>query len=196
MPVADLAERKNAFGRHVAVLAQHGVDQVTVPVDRPIQVAPASPDLQVGLVNVPGATAGAALPAPALPQFIRQRRCEPGFPVADRLVAEHDATKEEHLGQVAQGQAVAQALEHHQRDHVARVLRPVQFPRAALVEPSAAGVAPEASVAVGRTVPPLSHIGRTAPHATHLRLPTTHHPVRSLSTPPPPRQSGHPWRES
>ena len=30
---------------HVPVLAQHGVDQVPVPVDCPIQVAPATPDL-------------------------------------------------------------------------------------------------------------------------------------------------------
>ena len=44
---------------HVAVLAEHGVDQVAVPVDRPIQVRPAAKDLQVVLVDMP-TRAGAA----------------------------------------------------------------------------------------------------------------------------------------
>jgi hypothetical protein len=37
-------------GLHVAVLAQHGVDQVSVPVDRPITVTPLAPDLQLRLL--------------------------------------------------------------------------------------------------------------------------------------------------
>ena len=35
------------------MLAEHGVDQVAVPVDRPVEVAPSAADLQVGLIDVP-----------------------------------------------------------------------------------------------------------------------------------------------
>ncbi|MFC7738564.1 hypothetical protein ACFQX4_22775, partial [Roseomonas sp. GCM10028921] len=69
-------------------------------------------------------------------------------------MAEHDAAKEEHLGHVSQSEAIPQAPEHHERDDVARVLRPVQHASAALVEPSATSTAPEAAVALGRTVLP------------------------------------------
>jgi hypothetical protein len=37
-------------GLHVALLAQHGVDPVFVPVDRPITVTPLAPDLQLRLL--------------------------------------------------------------------------------------------------------------------------------------------------
>ena len=37
---------------HVQVLSQHGVDQVAVPVDRPVEIAPAATNLQVGLVDM------------------------------------------------------------------------------------------------------------------------------------------------
>ncbi|WP_156963813.1 EAL domain-containing protein [Muricoccus aerilatus] len=57
---------------------------------------------------------------------------------------------------------------------------PVQHPRTALVRPSAAGAAPEAPVALGRTVRPLSHLSRTAAHALHFGLLAAHQPVRSL----------------
>jgi hypothetical protein len=52
---------------HVAAVAQHRVDQVTELVHRPVEVAPHSPDLQVGFVNIPACQlrvgSGAALGA-------------------------------------------------------------------------------------------------------------------------------------
>src|SRR5215212_8245888 len=48
--------------RHVAALAEQGVDQVAVPVDGPIEVTPAAPHLQVGLIDEPGAAAVPPLP--------------------------------------------------------------------------------------------------------------------------------------
>ena len=36
--------------RHVAVLAEHGVDQVAVPVDGAVEVTPPTPDLEVDTV--------------------------------------------------------------------------------------------------------------------------------------------------
>ena len=54
----------------------------------------------------------------ALAEFVGQDRRELRSPVADRLVAEHEAALEEHLAEVAQGQAVAQAPQHHEGDDV------------------------------------------------------------------------------
>jgi hypothetical protein len=62
----------------------------------------------------------------------------------------------------------------HQRDEVAPVVGPVQQPGTALIELSTAGGAPEAPLALGRAVPPLSRPGRTAVHALHSWPPAAH----------------------
>src|SRR3712207_2986977 len=95
--------------RHVAVLTEHGVDQSAVPVDGPIEITPATPHLQIRLVDMPAAAASTALAPPPLSEFAGQDRRELGLPVADRLVTEDDAADQEHLAEVAQGEAVAQA---------------------------------------------------------------------------------------
>src|SRR5215218_7504740 len=64
-------------------------------------------------------------------------------------MAEHDATHGEHLGQVAEAQLVAQAPEHHERNDVGGVLRPVQHTAAALIELLATGTAAEPAIALG-----------------------------------------------
>jgi hypothetical protein len=80
-------------------------------------------------------------------QVLRQRRRELAFPLADGLVDEHETTDEEHLGQIAQAEPVAQSPEHHEGDDVARILRPVQEPGAALVALLAAGPAAKPAIA-------------------------------------------------
>jgi hypothetical protein len=45
------------------MLAEHGVNKVAIPADRPIKEAPASLDLQVSFVHVPGAAREAILRA-------------------------------------------------------------------------------------------------------------------------------------
>jgi hypothetical protein len=56
-------------GRHVAVLAEQHVDQVPVPVDGAIEIAPAPVHFQVCLIDGPAA---AHLAAPAPPQILGQ----------------------------------------------------------------------------------------------------------------------------
>jgi hypothetical protein len=85
---------KSLRGGHIAVLAEHHVDQRARAIDGPIEITPVPLDLDVGLVNVP---ASARFAASASPQAVSQRRRELGFPVANRLVAEHDAADQEHL---------------------------------------------------------------------------------------------------
>src|SRR4051794_19388016 len=70
-------------------------------------------------------------------------------------MAEYDTAQGEHLGQVAQAQLVAQAPEHHERDDVGRILRPVQQRAGAFVELLAAGPAAKAPVTLGGALGPL-----------------------------------------
>jgi hypothetical protein len=69
---------------------------------------------------------GTVLRWPIAKALMRQR-------VYLRTNSEDDAADQEHLSQIAQGQAVAQPPQHHEGDDVARILDPVQQPGAALV---------------------------------------------------------------
>jgi hypothetical protein len=56
-------------------------------VDRMVEIASAAADLQVCLIDVPGAPPGSALAAAALPELLGQGRGELGLPLAHGLVA-------------------------------------------------------------------------------------------------------------
>src|SRR4051812_8844730 len=165
------------------MLAEHRVNEIAVSVDGSIQVSPPATNLQVGLVHVPAAAAGTALAMPALAEFVGEQRCKLRLPLADGLVAKHDAAEEEHLGQVAPGQAVAQPPQHHERDHVRGVLGVVQHGAGALVVLLAAGPAAEPAIALGGALRPLGHRGRAAGHTVHLRPPSSPEPEPTSPTP-------------
>jgi len=155
-----LRRAEEGLGRgHVAVLAQHGVDEIAVAVDRAIQVGPAAADLQVGFIDVPVAAPGSAPAMPAPAKLAGQCWRELRLPVSDSFMAEDDPTLDEHLGQVAQSQPVAQPLEDHEGDDVGGVLRPVQQATAALIELPVAVAAAEPAVTLGRALPPLGDGG-------------------------------------
>ena len=84
-----LGRREERLRRsHVAVLAEHHVDQRARPINGTVEITPLPVDLDVGLVDI---LAPACLATSASPQIFSQRRCELGFPVANCLVAEDDA---------------------------------------------------------------------------------------------------------
>src|SRR4051812_43603948 len=157
-------------GCHIAVFTEQHVDQVPVPVDGTIEITPASMHLHIRFIDMPTA---AHLTAPAPPQLLGQGGGELGFPVPDGLIAEHDAAHSEHLGQIPQGQFVAQAPEHHEGDDIGGILGPVQHTAAALVELLAARTAAEPAVALGGALGALCHSFRSAFQAPHSR-----HPLR------------------
>src|SRR3954454_516176 len=96
-----------------------------------------------------------------------------GLPRADCLVTEHDAADQEHLRQIAQTEFVAQSPEHHERDDVGRVLRPIEQGRAAFVELFAAAATAKSAVALRGPLAPFRTGYRAAPNALHLsRAPT------------------------
>jgi hypothetical protein len=78
------------------------------------------------------------------------------FPIADRLVAEHQTADQEHLGQTPQAELVVQPPEHHESDDVTRILRSVQQAGAALVELRPTPAA-KAAVALCRAFRSLPH---------------------------------------
>src|SRR6186713_1827318 len=121
------------------------------------------PAVGISLVHIPARRQPAAT-AP-LTEFVRKDWGELRLPFPDGFVTEHDTADEEHLGQVAQGQPVAQTPEHHERDDVARVLGPVQHAGAAFVELLAAFAAAEPAIALGRVLRPLRNSRRTAAQA-------------------------------
>jgi len=85
---------EEALGRsHVARLAQPGVDEVPVPIDRAVPGAPGTIDPDVGLVRLPSG----ARRAPALgPEAVGEERGEARLPLAHGLVAEDEAARQEH----------------------------------------------------------------------------------------------------
>src|ERR1700733_15387360 len=97
-------------------------------------------DFDVGFVDIPTPP---DLAAPAPTQSLGHRRRELGFPIADRLIGEHDAADEEYLGQDSQAELVAQTTGHHEGDDVGPILGPVQQAGAAVVKLLAAGAAAE-----------------------------------------------------
>jgi hypothetical protein len=123
---------KECFGcGEVAMLAQHDINQGTVAIDRAVQILPTGVHPDIRRVDIP-TPAHFALSSP--PEILGQCRRKLRLPVADRLIAEHEAVDQEHLSQVPQAEFVAQPPKHHERDDVARVLRPVQQTGATLVE--------------------------------------------------------------
>jgi hypothetical protein len=104
---------------HVALLTQQRLDEVTLPVDGAVEVAPAPVDVEVRLVRGPRR---AALPAPLGAQPLGQQRRGARRLVAHRRVADDEATRQEHLGQVPQTQLVAHPPEHDEQDHSGRVV--------------------------------------------------------------------------
>ena len=89
----------------------------------------------------------AALPAPLGAQPRGQQRGEARLPVAHGLVAEDEAALQEHLGQVAQAQLVAQPPQHDEQDEIGRVLQVIVGRAGALVEDPAAAAAAEGAIA-------------------------------------------------
>src|SRR3954447_714085 len=115
-----------------------------------------------------------------------QGRRQLGFPLPDRLVAEHDAADSKHLGQVAQAQFVAQAPEHHEGDDIGGVLGPVQQGARALIELLTARAAAEPTIALGGALRSLRNGFRSAFQAPHLRPPSMRSgPITHPSLPQP-----------
>src|SRR5215469_14138583 len=130
----------------VTVLAQYDIDQCAVTINRAIQISPLPANPDVRLIDVPAGTDSALAFAA---QVLHQSRRKLRFPLSHRLVGEDEPAGQEHLCQISQAQLVTKSPEHHEGDHIARILRLVQGTGTALVELLAAPAA-EPAVALRR----------------------------------------------
>jgi hypothetical protein len=146
--ITVLADRKNALA---AAMSRFSLSLTstkgTRTIDGTIEIAPATVDLDVCLVNLPTLADPSFTPPPeAIDQGRRQLR----LPIANCLIAEFDAKDQEHLWQIAQAQLVGKAPEDHECDDVGWKLGAIENSIASLIELLATGAAPEASVTLGR----------------------------------------------
>src|SRR5512135_2855695 len=100
---------------HVPLFAEHRINQVAIPIDGPIEVAPLSMDTDVCFIHVPGFP---RLSASLSTQLICHERCKTSFPVSNGLMSEHKTALQEHLGQIAQAQLIAKPPEHDEQDDI------------------------------------------------------------------------------
>ena len=83
----ECAGEESAGGRHVLLLRDQHVDDLSELVDRPIQVAPLPGDLDVGLVGEPAISRDVS----AWPGGVDKQRREPLHPAIDGHVIDGDA---------------------------------------------------------------------------------------------------------
>jgi hypothetical protein len=98
---------------HIAVLTQHRVDQVAIPIYRPVKVAPFATDTHVGFIAIPGSTCFAVAPGA---QLFGDKWSEACFPISDCFVSKLKATHQEHLCQVSQTQLISQPPQYNEQD--------------------------------------------------------------------------------
>ena len=134
----------------VAMFTQNRVDELAVPVDRSIEVAPAACDSHVCLVQVPG---DARLTTALRPKLFGEQGSEPRFPVSYGLVRDLVAALEHQLGDIAEAELVAETPQHGKEHTVGRVLEIVERGPGPLVEDLAARAAGERAVPEGASPP-------------------------------------------
>ncbi len=160
---------KESFGRvHIALLSQHGIDQVALPVNRAVEVLPLPSDADVGFVDVPGTT-GLSLALGA--KVVGHKRREVGFPLAHGFMGEHKAALQEHVGEIAQTELVAEAPEDDQQHDAGRKLKIVVGRARALVELALAGATANGSLAELGALRQVSGCCADAARTGHLVLP-------------------------
>jgi hypothetical protein len=158
------------FGRgHISGRAEHGVDQVSVPVDRPTQIAPLALNLEIRLVDVPADAWSPPGAVPPLAESIFHNRQQLRLPVPNGLTDHHEPAQQEDFAQIPEGQPVAQTAEDHEAYNVARQAGPVQHAAAALVELLAAVPAAEPPVALSCDLPTLRDRRRSAADTIYSR---------------------------
>src|SRR5579872_1144964 len=150
------------------MLTEHDVDKGAIAIDRAVQVLPLAMDPNIRLVDVP-ATADLALATSA--QLLRQGGRELRLPIANRLVGEHEATGQEHLSQISQAEFVTESPKHHERNHIARILHPVQQATTPFVELLRAVQTTETAIALRGAFRALLDGKRSAFRAAHVALP-------------------------
>jgi hypothetical protein len=89
---------------HIPLLAQHGIHQIAILIDRPIQITPPPMHFEVGFIDIPGCP---GLSTSLGSQLIRSQRSETCLRVSDGFMGERKTSRQKHLSHVTQTQFVA-----------------------------------------------------------------------------------------
>ena len=115
---------KKALGRvHISLLTEHGVNQIPILINSPIQVAPLSLDSHVCFINMPG---NPCLSTTSPPQLIGSQGSKSGFPISHRLMSKRKTTFQEHLSKITQAQLITQPRENDEQGDIRRVFEGVK----------------------------------------------------------------------
>jgi hypothetical protein len=113
-PDAQRADEERACSRGIPAGRDEHADNLTVLIDRAVQVDSAAADPDVRLVHEPPVPDG----VPGRTRCVDELRSEGLYPAIDRDVINLDAALAEQLFDIAVGQAVAQVPAHRDRDHL------------------------------------------------------------------------------
>src|SRR5215510_9585025 len=86
--------KKRLSGSTVSRLTQIDVNQVPVPIDRAVEIGPASFHFEIRLVTIPASSHSAP---PMLAEGLTQHGGQLGFPLPHCFVSKDDASLKEHL---------------------------------------------------------------------------------------------------
>ena len=114
----------------VPMLAEHRVQEIAVPVNRPIEVTPGASHLDVGLIEIPGA---AGLAAAAGPQSFADQRGELELPGSYGRMCDRISSLAEQFGDITKAELIAKSPEDGQEDNVSGELEIVKVRARALI---------------------------------------------------------------
>src|SRR5258708_32361393 len=121
---------------HIPLFAQHGIYQIAIVINRPVQIAPLPMNLEIRFIDVPGSP---CLPIPLSSQLVRKQRGKSSFPIPDRFVGESPSTLQKHFSHITKTQFVAQTPNDDKEDDIRRVFEVVEGGARALVKQVFAG---------------------------------------------------------
>ena len=116
---------------HIPLLAQHGIHQIAILIDRPIQITPLPMHFEVGFIDVSGCP---GLSTSLGSQLIRYQRGETCFPVSDGFMCERKTSRQKHLSHVTETQFVAEPPQDRKQDDVCREFKIVKGSASSFVE--------------------------------------------------------------
>jgi hypothetical protein len=93
----------------ISVLTEHRIKQVSFSIYRPVEISPATTDLDVRLVQIPGMTSNSTTFGT---QVLTNQRCKPELPNPYRFVADFKPSLQEKFGNVTESELVSQPPEN------------------------------------------------------------------------------------
>jgi hypothetical protein len=116
---------------HIAFLAYHRVNQVSITINGTIERAPVPVHFDVRFIDMPG---GSCLSMSLFPSLVCYQGSKAGLRVSNGLMCEYEATLQEYLGQIPQARLVAQPPQDNKQNEIRRVFQKIEGCACAFIE--------------------------------------------------------------